>query len=207
MTTNSPNPVDGDVQALIDICKKKISQITKEASEGLSKHKVQEMLIYSHALASLTTPPAQLLRQVELPDELTQKAASRAYGGQVEGYRDDWNACLAEVQLINATAQPVSDNTDPLLTYLKECSEQVSRWPEWKKKGSDVTALIKEMDDFELGFVNGWSERHKQPVSDGWVTVPIEPTEEMLAVGSATDGGLYCIWKDMLAAAPGGQVD
>ncbi len=45
------------------------------------------------------------------------------------------------------------------------------------------------------------------PVSDGWVTVPVEPTEEMLAVGSATDGGLYCIWKDMLAAAPGGQDD
>ena len=46
---------------------------------------------------------------IKLPDELTPKAASRAYGGQVEGYRDGWNACIAEVQLLNATAQPVSD--------------------------------------------------------------------------------------------------
>lgn len=76
---------------------------------------------------------------------------------------------FAEVQRLNATAQPVSDDKSSLLTYLNECSEQVSRWPEWKKKGSDVAKLIKEMDDFELGFVNGWVEIHKQNVIDGRV--------------------------------------
>lgn len=37
---------------------------------------------------------------------------------------------------------------------------------------------------------------------EGWQLVPVEPTEDMMAAGTAVDGGLYCIWKDMLTAAP-----
>lgn len=37
---------------------------------------------------------------------------------------------------------------------------------------------------------------------EGWKLVPVEPTEDMMAAGTAVDGGVYCIWKDMLTAAP-----
>ncbi|WFL66420.1 hypothetical protein [Pantoea sp. X85] len=37
---------------------------------------------------------------------------------------------------------------------------------------------------------------------DGWVAVPNEPTEDMIAAGSAVDGGVYSIWKDMIYASP-----
>jgi hypothetical protein len=37
---------------------------------------------------------------------------------------------------------------------------------------------------------------------DGWVAVPNEPTEDMIAAGSAVDGGVYSIWKDMVFASP-----
>lgn len=39
-------------------------------------------------------------------------------------------------------------------------------------------------------------------VHEGWQLVPVEPTEDMMAAGTAVDGGVYCIWKDMLTAAP-----
>lgn len=38
-----------------------------------------------------TAPPAP----VSVPDEMTPKQASRAYCGEVRGYRDGWNACRA----------------------------------------------------------------------------------------------------------------
>jgi len=37
---------------------------------------------------------------------------------------------------------------------------------------------------------------------DGWAAVPNEPNEDMLAAGSAVDGGVYSIWKDMVGASP-----
>ncbi|KNA27970.1 hypothetical protein ACO03_02935 [Pantoea ananatis] len=59
---------------------------------------------------------------IKLPDELTPKAASRAYGGQVEGYRDGWNACIAEVQLLNANrSHDFPKNLNWLLDLSKAC--------------------------------------------------------------------------------------
>ncbi|AVG77989.1 hypothetical protein [Pantoea ananatis] len=87
MTTNSLNPVDGDIQALIADCQAEIAEIEKRLTTWgeewipylQSKLKRQQV-----ALAALTaeihsftfeedpqplytTPPAQLLRPVELP--------------------------------------------------------------------------------------------------------------------------------------------
>lgn len=42
-------------------------------------------------LSAYTAPPAP----VSVPDAMTPKQASRAYCGEVRGYRDDWNACRA----------------------------------------------------------------------------------------------------------------
>lgn len=48
-------------------------------------------------IAELESLTAQQLTQQALvvPDEMTPKQASRSYCGEVRGYRDGWNACLA----------------------------------------------------------------------------------------------------------------
>ncbi|MGA4365387.1 hypothetical protein [Pantoea ananatis] len=77
MTTNSPNPVDGDVQALIADCQDEIAEIEKALTTWgdawipslQSKLKRQKV-----ALAALTNPPAQLLRTVELPGIKTERS-------------------------------------------------------------------------------------------------------------------------------------
>lgn len=103
MTTNSPNPVDGDVQALIEHIEKRKSGETR--NDSVSDFNKFQRKIYEIALAALTaepadrivddgcsqrigcvqvsdklnctwplgtqfytTPPAKLLRPVELPD-------------------------------------------------------------------------------------------------------------------------------------------
>lgn len=85
MTTNSPNPVDGDVQAhqmpelthqqrehllcFINDAFKSLSGVepesTKKYDENLGELTKQ---VFQVSLAALTTPPAHLLRPVELPD-------------------------------------------------------------------------------------------------------------------------------------------
>jgi len=59
MTTNSPNPVDGDVQALIE----RLNRV----AEKLKWHNVGYAQDILKAVNLLTTPPAQILRPVELP--------------------------------------------------------------------------------------------------------------------------------------------
>lgn len=114
MTTNYPNPVDGDVQALISDCQRDIEEIQYEIStygdesgRRASKLKRQQVALAAlmaaplastekHGISNMqatgmymrawpvdreenerdgfnihlyTTPPAQLLRQVELPGD------------------------------------------------------------------------------------------------------------------------------------------
>lgn len=52
-----------------------------------------------------------------------------------------------------------------------------------------VIAMAKELLELRKG-------------TEGWQLVPTEPTEDMIAAGTAVDGGVYSIWKDMLTAAP-----
>ncbi|MGP2500462.1 hypothetical protein ACTUSN_03620 [Pantoea ananatis] len=103
MTTNSPNPVDGDVQALIADCQAEIAELEKSLTTWgdawipslQSKLKRQKVALaaltavprrmrqangensrtwvecggdYHRGTDFYTTPPAQLLRQVELPE-------------------------------------------------------------------------------------------------------------------------------------------
>lgn len=150
MTTNFPNPVDGDVQAhkmpamtdserqkSIDAISTRMRSIDEEGDENLQF----EYDILRFAMVALTAPPAQLLRPVELPDETEMKWRDLAL--QFDGHRmqaisllkmiindapDDQYlsvrnflksgplpgeevlrkriAEIAEVQRLNATAQP-----------------------------------------------------------------------------------------------------
>lgn len=55
---------------------------------------------------------------VSVPDEITPKQASRAYCGEVRGYRDGWNACRDA--MLHGKAEPVS-NRDELPVSEIEC--------------------------------------------------------------------------------------
>lgn len=64
-----------------------------------------------------------------------------------------------------------------LMEHLEKCSEIVSRWPEWKKKGSDAAKFIQTLDDFETGYLNGHIEACKNrpaPAADLAELVPDE---------------------------------
>lgn len=70
MTTNSPNPVDGDLQALIERLNR-IAARLKWNNVGYA----QDVL---KAVDLLTAPPAQLLRPVELPE--SERLDGNGYG-------------------------------------------------------------------------------------------------------------------------------
>lgn len=61
MTTNSPNPVDGDVQALIGLCKIEIKRL-KAASETNPNMRYMATLMET-ALAALTAEPDVLISE------------------------------------------------------------------------------------------------------------------------------------------------
>ncbi|MCM7243688.1 hypothetical protein M8Q32_13415 [Enterobacter hormaechei] len=54
------------------------------SQEDINEYEITEIPLY-------TAPPAP----VSVPEEMTPKQASRAYCGEVRGYRDGWNACRA----------------------------------------------------------------------------------------------------------------
>lgn len=91
-----------------------------------------------------------------------------------------WNACLAEVQRLNATAQPVSDGC---------------KVPEgWKLVPIEATEEML-IDGFESEPDEGFSEEAE------W-----EKYQSMNGCEKAKHRARLC-WSAMLAAAPGGQDD
>ncbi|WP_275269145.1 hypothetical protein [Pantoea ananatis] len=107
MTTNSPNPVDGDVQALIE----RIGVALKQFTNGRASMHVPPLdtdvdIVLADCekmLKSLTTPPAQLLRPVELPEEapnalvaLCQQMYDHKSTGTTVAH-DVWQDCLDEL--------------------------------------------------------------------------------------------------------------
>ncbi len=80
MTTNSPDQVDGDVQVLINFIQREKVTCEEIDTRDFSEPEMDDFKRYGRvldiALAALT-PPAQLLRPVELPD--------------VKNARSDWS--------------------------------------------------------------------------------------------------------------------
>lgn len=98
-------------------------------------------------------------------------------------------------QRLNAAAQPVNDGLVPVPD-------------EFLYADQNAKGMFELSEDCMCRLSVALSQQSKGlVVKPGYALLPIEPTEKMLAAGSATDGGLYCIWKDMIAAAPGGQDD
>ena len=63
-------------------------------------------------LSAYTAPPAP----VSVPDAMTPKQASRAYCGEVRGYRDGWNACRAAM-LQGADGTLTNEGTIPVTQF------------------------------------------------------------------------------------------
>ncbi|MBC0853837.1 hypothetical protein [Pantoea stewartii] len=134
MTTNSPNPVDGDVQALIDevhynlqycFCSEKTKKLMQIALSALTAEPVAWVVMAPHGdyiesnpdcVANIegsgdakckplyTTPPAQLLRPVELPDDAPNALLAlcqQVYDSRITGAsvaQDVWQDCLDELR-------------------------------------------------------------------------------------------------------------
>lgn len=114
-------------------------------------------------------------------DGKSEKARQRCEG---------WNDCIAEVQRLNATAQPKCQKCGG--TGMAD-SGGVQPWGEPILIDCDCATA--------------------QPVSDGWRMVPNEPTHEMIWAAknalSSTIGweSFKQAYYAMLAAAPGGKDD
>lgn len=86
LAAHEQEPVAWTSQRSLDV-NDKITAFTSEESAvdyGKSKAWVNIVPLYAHP----ALVPA-------VPDEMTPKQASRAYCGEVRGYRDGWNACRA----------------------------------------------------------------------------------------------------------------
>lgn len=108
-----------------------------------------------------------------------------------DGFLEHGDAKLmARALLANREAQPVLcvDMDTDFIKHIQKCSEDVAKWPEWKRRGADVTkftappapavpeeAKVGEMPflgNSEPGYVRGWNACRAamlaQPVSSGY---------------------------------------
>ncbi len=148
------NPVDGDVQALIE----RIGAALKQFTSGRASMHVPPLdtdvdIVLSDCekmLKSFTTPPAQLLRPVELPDDFSDIRIKKAKLWIERVMLDkpgmkEAKTCAAildfidEVQRLNATAQPVSDAANDVLA---ERQRQVLQ-EGWTQSMTTLTAVVK----------------------------------------------------------------
>jgi len=127
MKTNSPNPVDGDVQALIhrlDILAGRLKWHNIGCAQDVLK-----------AVDILTTPPAQLLRPVvhnsSKPGELAERART---------IMDD---CNSLIRRINATEQPVNDGLYRIANHIAGAKNSLPQeWQDWAEEiESDLRKL------------------------------------------------------------------
>ncbi|MDK7595852.1 hypothetical protein QP585_22325 [Serratia ureilytica] len=140
------------------------------------------------------------------------------------------NADAFDELAANREARPVLcvDMDTDFIKHIQKCSEDVAKWPEWKRRGADVTkftappapavpeeAKVGEMPflgNSEPGYVRGCNDCRSamlaQPVSSGYKLVPIEPTNKMIMAAIGVDGcssqELKGAYQAMLAAAPEG---
>lgn len=127
---------------------------------------------------------------INLPD------AKAIHDGKSEKARhrcEGWNACLAEVQHLNATAQPVSDD------ILKIADRLESRL--WPNMGDGNRALIQAAIEVLRTLP---VEYH---VAYGFTLMPKEITLEMAEAAAPYHADCKQYYRALVAAAPGGQDD
>lgn len=157
----------------------------RSGSGGISKKPGFNDL--AHGAPLYTAPPAS----VSVPDAMTPKQASRAYCGEVRGYREGWNACRAAM-LQGADGTLTNEGTIPVTQFKPVADLYGLTSPTGGETSFTFDAV--EARDFIDG---GWLcqeyvelERFQEAVignspaiPDGWALVPIEPTEHMIVEG------------------------
>lgn len=172
------------------------------SQEDINEYEITEIPLY-------TAPPAP----VSVPDAMTPKQASRAYCGEVRGYRDGWNACRAAML---QGAGPVSQRDELPLDYLQGHKNGLEWAAQLAEANHPQTADWLYDDPLELakairkGPDMPEASGNSPVIPDGWMLVPIEPTTNQWAAGmQAFDSGMdkvTRVYKAMLAAAPQQEV-
>ena len=85
------------------------------SQEDINEYEITEIPLY-------TAPPVPVV-----PDEITPIQASRAYGGEVRGYRDGWNACRAA--MLQGNYRDLSQPVDPQVAEYEEIMNQAGNSP------------------------------------------------------------------------------
>lgn len=100
----------------------------------------------------------------------------------------------AEAKLAELEKQRTVGNG--LMEHLEKCSEIVSRWPEWKKKGSDAAKFIQTLDDFETGYLNGHIEACKNRPAPAINLGELVPSNDLLRVLDFAKFVIKCVRKN-----------
>ena len=100
------------------------------SQEDINEYEITEIPLY-------TAPPVPVV-----PDEITPIQASRAYGGEVRGYRDGWNACRAAMlQSFGNSEQLIKQPSN------KQDSDSNDSWDEIKQPSSNCIPGVQEFID------------------------------------------------------------
>ncbi|WP_029570343.1 hypothetical protein [Pantoea ananatis] len=81
---------------------------------------------------------------IKLPENKETKFVYHGGNGAFDcGYESGWNACIAEVQRLNATAQPVSDDLYRIANHIAGAKNSLPQeWQDWAEEiESDLRKL------------------------------------------------------------------
>ncbi|EMO7792439.1 DUF551 domain-containing protein [Citrobacter freundii] len=130
------------------------------SQEDINEYEITEIPLY-------TAPPVPVV-----PDEITPIQASRAYGGEVRGYRDGWNACRAAML---QGAEPASNCDELPLDYLQGHKDGLEWAAQLAKANHPETGDWLYDDPIELskairkGPDMPLSDGNSPVIQDGWI--------------------------------------
>lgn len=159
------------------------------SQEDINEYEITEIPLY-------TAPPAP----VSVPEEMTPKQASRAYCGEVRGYRYGWNACRAAMlQTGNHTEQHLdmvvhsgdaNEKVEPVTTAYKLPFEQ---WLSQQTGTIDVECGCVMTEVFFHWLRVAYEAGNSPATPDGWVACSERMPVDFETVLVCQDGGvIFC---------------
>lgn len=158
------------------------SKIGNWSPEDINEYEISETPLYRHA------QPAP----VDIPEMLTPVQASRAYCGEVRGYRDGWNACRAAMLQSGTLTSEDTKQAEPVTTANKLGNSpvipdgyvMVPKEPTGKQWAAGVQAFDSGMDKVTRIYKAMLAAARQSPgsepatVPDTWVPVSERLPEE-----------------------------
>ncbi len=103
---------------------------------------------------------------------------------------NDHQKNVAERNALRAKLAELGKQKPDLISHLEHCSEIVSRWPDWKKKGADAAKFIQSLDEFEIGYLNGHTEAFRNRPAPAISLAELVPDEIKIAVTEGVRHGI-----------------